>query len=407
MMLLSMLAIYKVSQTTEKDTFLKQNAVSITVGVITFLFPPIFELILKLELYRPRTALRVHLFRVLFFYLLNYYTLVYSLFIMLNTMEEEMRANEKYEREQQKLDAMTLNSLAASQYQFHIARSPTDNDWDNQSYYEVVSSPYINSREIVSQFNSPQQHQKPPFLLFASVSATQSGERRRDKRFFPLLFKSRVRTSNNKAVHPRRKKRPPPKSKNPNNDGGGGPKERDLSVLYGSNPFPGHELASTTPTPQPVSDPWTTVQPHFGPLFVGVSNPKALVLPSGRAQQQTAELGTFWESRKIGPGEGNWPTPSPHPLNYTSSPKIQTPITAPYRAKKYDDLCWETLLGQEVAKIVTTDLVMTVAAILVIDFLRGLWIRYCSDWWCWDIEATFPEYGEFKVAENVVRELFI
>jgi len=41
-----------------------------------------------------------------------------------------------------------------------------------------------------------------------------------------------------------------------------------LSVLYGSNPFPGHELASTTPTPQPVSDPWTTVQPHFGPLFV-------------------------------------------------------------------------------------------------------------------------------------------
>ncbi|KAL7074106.1 hypothetical protein ACQ4LE_006843, partial [Meloidogyne hapla] len=396
MMFLSMLAIYKVAQITEKDTFLKQNAVSITVGAITLLFPPIFELILKLELYRPRTALRVHLFRVLFFYLLNYFTLVYSLFIMLNTLEAEMRANEMWKREQQKMDSMTLNSLAASQYQFHIARSPTDNDWNNQSYYEVVSSPFINSKEIVSQFNSQQQQQgRPPFLLFASVSATQSGERRRDKRFFPFLFKSRVR-SNKVSLHPKRKKRP----KSNSNDG---PKERDLSVLYGSNPFPGHELASTTPTPLPRLDPWTTVQPHFGPLFVGVSNPKAIVLPGDRVQQ---ELGTFWESRKIGKGGGNggnWPTPAPHPLNYTSSPKIRPPITQPYRASNYDDLCWETLIGQEVAKIVTTDLVMTVAAVMVIDFLRGLWIRYCSDWWCWDIEATFPEYGEFKVAENVLH----
>lgn len=44
---------------------------------------------------------------------------------------------------------------------------------------------------------------------------------------------------------------------------------------------------------------------------------------------------------------------------------------------------------KEITKLVTTDLVMTIASILVIDFFRALWVRYTNIWWFWNLETTF------------------
>uniref|UniRef100_A0A915PJ04 TMC domain-containing protein n=1 Tax=Setaria digitata TaxID=48799 RepID=A0A915PJ04_9BILA len=294
----SVWAILAVSQITTKTSFIQRNAVSITVSFITLTFPNFFDLISKMERYHPRTALRLQLGRVLFLYILNYYTLIISLMFMLNTMESQRNAGE--------------HLVPVVQYSDDPRRVPLY----NSSSYQINKQ--RTSRQVVFDFPSV------------------------------------------------------------------------ASSLFNRSKF---NDIPTTPLP---GKPWTTVFPNFGPF--GITNPKAVVTENRRGIMNASTFVAY----PI--GNTDWTkniSSKPTLLNYSTT--VQVVSSAARLSTDWYEECWENLIGEEITKLVTTDLVMTVASILVIDFLRALWVRYTNIWWFWNLETTFPEYGEFKVAENVLH----
>ncbi|KAM9832179.1 transmembrane channel-like protein 3 [Neosynchiropus ocellatus] len=141
-------------------------------------------------------------------------------------------------------------------------------------------------------------------------------------------------------------------------------------------------------------------------------------------------------SSAIVPNHGNWTGPTPPmptvsqvqftvgsdpavtPHNTTVAPTVlevssrTVPVSISNHTGLFEnirsqqDQCWETYVGQEMLKLSIIDMIFTVASILLIDFIRGLVVRYLSDCCCWDLESKFPEYGEFKIAENVLHLIY-
>ncbi|XP_058066308.1 transmembrane channel-like protein [Anopheles bellator] len=74
-----------------------------------------------------------------------------------------------------------------------------------------------------------------------------------------------------------------------------------------------------------------------------------------------------------------------------------------YRDADIRSLCWETMFGQELAKLTVMDLLVTIVSTLIMDVIRALFVRYMNNCWCWDLEKKFPMYGDFKIAENILH----
>lgn len=50
--------------------------------------------------------------------------------------------------------------------------------------------------------------------------------------------------------------------------------------------------------------------------------------------------------------------------------------------------------------------ILTVFSTLSMDFFRAVFVRYMNNCWCWDLEKQFPQYGDFKIAENILHLVY-
>ncbi|KRY54336.1 DNA repair and recombination protein RAD54B [Trichinella britovi] len=355
MMACSAYAIYTVverSREIEHDpmaTALQKIEVPIVVSFITLVFPNLFEIVSKLERFHPRTALRLQLGRILVLYFLNFYTLIFAIFTKMEYLIEVQDSLQELQfglaiRNASEVGTTAYDSSTAANVRLlRLARQAIvgeEADDLNASTIAATSSPI------------------PLFQLIPKEFFTN--------RFIPIA----------KTIWQRRlveaKMKSPPKL-----------------------PAPAHAGRLTTTTPAGLT--WTTVHPEYG--LLGVDNMHAFLV-NGTLYKDLKELETFLRTNNL-----------TFHITFGSQKSNESQISSPsgtiflipqkLTSEELESLCWETMIGEEIAKLVTMDLVMNIASILCVDFLRGLWVRFCTNWWCWNLET--PEYGEFKVAENVLH----
>ncbi|XP_067613412.1 transmembrane channel-like protein [Eurosta solidaginis] len=97
------------------------------------------------------------------------------------------------------------------------------------------------------------------------------------------------------------------------------------------------------------------------------------------------------------------PTTTLTPLESYELKLVEVKLDMQEVQRNLTSMCWETSLGQELAKVIVSDGLLSLFAPLCVDFLRALFVRYLNKHWCWDMEKTFPQYGDFKIAENILN----
>ena len=66
--------------------------------------------------------------------------------------------------------------------------------------------------------------------------------------------------------------------------------------------------------------------------------------------------------------------------------------------------CWETSVGQELAKLVLFDMYMVIFSVLFFDFFRGLMVRYLNPIWpFWDLEGLCCIFNSLRAIVSVWR----
>ncbi|XP_012063519.1 PREDICTED: transmembrane channel-like protein 3 [Atta cephalotes] len=419
---LSAYAVIKVVErsTVESQTWWQQNKITIVMSLITYLFPILFEILGFLESYHPRKQLRIQLARIMILNLLNLYSLIFALFHKINSMVHilyDLKLINKCIHKLVPCDELThtqqiatlaslclvlINNITHSRVKKEISMLPSirqetfflnpllDNDTLYKDFNEIYDykdySDYDNYQFKTSDMDNSNKSSTISYYEEQYTKNVDDNEIYYDTS--PTVI-SNFLTDSTITEH-----------------------------FYTSSTLSQSDTtASTTLESNVIEDSSKIIDFDFT---------EGIIITPSTSDSKTSSVSKFNITSTVTNtttishiSESQFPTlqPNKHVIPLPKNNCVDTCFEKICTAKNLDirleqlnlktrrrlRQCWETMFGQELAKLTVMDLILTILATLNMDFFRAVFVRFMNNFWCWDLEKQFPQYGDFKIAENILH----
>ncbi|XP_029164015.1 transmembrane channel-like protein 2-B [Nylanderia fulva] len=425
---LSLLALsaYAVIEVVERSTtkidshsWLRQNEITIVMSLITTLFPMFFEILGFLESYHPRKQLRMQLARIMVLNLLNLYSLIFALFRKMNSMKPDDIYDLKSTETTCKYNLVECGDELTHTQQITTLATASLVFLSNITHFHA-------KREIIESTTLPSVRQETlflnPFLDRNELYEDYLSNDTFDLSTIDYLYED-SQTNSNESYYERQDNRSVDDSRTYDYKNFT-PIANFLTDSTIAEDFYTTSTLSQAKTPTSTetstAEDSSEITDDFTEKTISSSSPDEMSSTEKISVSATVEVTPKTNTISL---ENSLPTlrsndPSSrenYPVkcfvktcNVTSQKNLIPSLEQldPKIRRKVRRLCWETMFGQELAKLTVMDLVLTTLTTLCMDFLRAVFVRYMNNCWCWDLEKQFPQYGDFKIAENILHLVY-
>ncbi|KYQ52088.1 Transmembrane channel-like protein 3 [Trachymyrmex zeteki] len=427
---LSAYAVIKVVKRSivESRNWWRQNEITIVMSLITYLFPIFFEILGFLESYHPRKQLRIQLARIMVLNLLNLYSLIFALFHKISSMKHDlynlkpinkciykpMPCDNELTRTQQIATLASLSLVLLSNITHtRVKKEISDSTLPSIRQETFFLNPLLDNDTLYKDFNDTYDYKDyPDYDNYRSTTLdTDSGDESSITSYYEKQYTESV---DNNEIHYNAS---PTVISNFLTD------STIAEHFYTSSTLSESETtASTTLESNVMEDSSKTID--FDDFTEGTtpstSNSKTSSVKKFNVTSTVANttITTHIPESHFSTLQSNKHV-IPFPKDNYAVKKLCFEkicnITLPKNLdisleqlnlttrRKLRRSCWETMFGQELAKLTVMDLILTILATLSMDFFRAVFVRFMNNFWCWDLEKQFPQYGDFKIAENILH----
>ncbi|XP_053994834.1 transmembrane channel-like protein, partial [Hylaeus volcanicus] len=441
---LSAYAVIKVvarsAEELEQNNWWRQNEITVVMSLITYFFPIFFEILGLLESYHPRKQLRVQLARIMVLNLLNLYSLIFALFGKINSMKQDLRvlqpkmeicSHEPIECTGDMKKSRQLVTLAS--LSLILASNVTDLQYRNETDLQVPVDPALPPSSLmpknfflnpimddksleeiynVGDYASPDYENYDGDETKANETASFSTENvLRDNSTLELLELNSTLDTTTATVDDNFTEISYTGLSEENSDASLSSVDLNESTGYGeiiestgsgtNNMSTTEEDYLSTSSMDDVLDASSSsiVTEEFDEhptITMEETTDESATVDSSSASLNEGLTSLVKEDEVVKCFERVCTTTTEDPTASSKTLNLKS-------RKKLRRLCWETMFGQELAKLTVMDVVLTIVSTLSIDFFRAVFVRYMNNCWCWDLEKQFPQYGDFKIAENILH----